>query len=148
MLKKWHIHRLSIVVIILFTMFLVFYTAKDAAAFDGGALISDIEMEETVAGGFMNGNFVYFSMDFMGPSSSIGNLTGFMGNHHGLGGITKDIDLNLNVADNFGLTTVGVIIGNNNYLDLGVTLNLNLSTIQVANHHQMTRLIDQLHLLF
>ena len=102
MLKKWHIHRLSVVVIILFTMFLVCYAAKDAAAFDGGVPISDIEMEET-HGGFQmpNGNFLYFNMDFMhmeylahnDPATSTETPASILGDQSDLLNNTNDLDI-------------------------------------------------------
>ena len=61
MLRKWHINRLSIVVVIIFTIFLTFYAAQDATAFEAVQL-TDIEMEE-INGGFNGGNFLYFGMD-------------------------------------------------------------------------------------
>ena len=63
MLRKWHINRLSMVVVIIFTIFLTFYAAQDATAFEAVQL-TDIEMEE-INGGFNGGNFLYFGMDVM-----------------------------------------------------------------------------------
>jgi len=159
-LKKWHIHRLSIVVIILFTIFFIFDSAKDAAAFDGGVPISDLEMEET-RGGFQmsnNGNFVYFSMDFMhmeylaykDPSSSIWAGSEFLGNQlppietPGVSGV-----INSNVLNNAGLTNVGMIVGNNNVLELANYLNLNLAFFQVTNPNFIKPVLSNwLHLAF
>jgi len=168
--KKWYSYRLSLIVIILFMMFLVCFTAKDAAAFDGGVPISDIEMEET-HGGFQmpNGNFVYFSMDFMhmdylaandqSNMSSIGTLSGILGNQNVLVGSRNTFvgdfkvgNINTSIANtvknNIGITTVGLIQGNGNTLIQGTALNLNLANIQVANNLQLTRLLDHMYLLF
>jgi len=168
-LKKWHLHRLSVVVIILFTIFLVCYAAKDAAAFDGGVPISDIEMEET-HGGFQmpNGNFVYFSMDVIhmdylahnDPASplSSGTLAGILGDQSdmlnnkdygtlsvpGVSGV-----INNNVTNNIGFTNVGVILGNNNVQQLYNYLNLNLAFFQVTNpDHIKPVLSNWMHLTF
>jgi len=168
-LKKWHLHRLSVVVIILFTIFLVCYAAKDAAAFEGGVPISDIEMEET-HGGFQmpNGNFVFFSMDFMhmdylahndptSPSGS-GILPGILGDQGeplnntnfetlSVPGVTGVI--NNNVTNNIGFTNVGVILGNNNVQQLYNFLNLNLAFFQVTNpDHIKPVLSNWMHLTF
>jgi hypothetical protein len=168
-LKKWHLHRLSIVVSILFTIFLVCYAAKDATAFDGGVPISDIEMEET-HGGFQmpNGNFVFFSMDFMhmdylahndpaGPSSS-GILPGILGDQGELLNNTNFETLsvpgvagviNNNVTNNIGFTNVGVILGNNNVQQLFNFLNLNLAFFQVTNPDNIKPVLSNwMHLTF
>lgn len=168
MLKKWHIHRLSVVVIILFAIFFVFYAAKDAAAFDGGVPISDIEMEET-HGGFQmpNGNFLYFSMDIMhmeylahnNPAipTSTGTLPGITGDQSDLlnntnyetlsvPGVTGVI--NPNVINNVGLTNIGVILGNNNVMKLFNYLDINLAFFQVTNpNHIKPVLSNWLHLV-
>jgi hypothetical protein len=158
------------VVIILFTIFLVCYAAKDAAAFDGGVPISDIEMEET-HGGFQmpNGNFLYFTMDVMhmeylahnNPASppDTGALASFLGNQSnvlnntnyeklpevpGVGGL-----INNDVTNNVGFTNVGVILGNNNVQNLYNFLNLNLAFFQVTSpNHIKPVLSNWLHLAF
>jgi hypothetical protein len=154
-LKKWHIHRLSVVVIILFTMFLVCYAAKDAAAFDGGVPISDIEMEET-HGGFQmpNGNFLYFNMDFMhmeylahnDPATNPGTLASILGDQSDILNNTNNETLsapgvtgviNNYVADNIGLTNVAVAMGDNITQKLVNYLNINLLTFQVTNQDQI-----------
>lgn len=159
MLKKWHIHRLSLVLMIIFTMFLVCYAAKDAAAFDGGIPISDIEMEET-HGGFQmpNGNFVYFSMDFMhmeylayNEPSRIwaGSDVLGMGNQYPLETAGVAGVINSNVLNNVGFTNVGMIVGNNNILQLANYLNLNLAFFQVTNPNLIKPVLSNwLHLSF
>jgi hypothetical protein len=151
-------------------MFFVCYTAKDAAAFDGGIPISDIEMEET-HGGFQtpNGNFLYFSMDFMhmeylannNPASpqDAGTLANLLGDQSsvlnntnyeklpevpGVGGA-----INSNVTNNVGFTNVGVILGNNNVQQLYNFLNLNLAFFQVTNPNYIKPVLSNwLHLAF
>ena len=168
MLKKWHIHRLSLVVIILFTMFLVCYAAKDAAAFDGGVPISDIEMEET-HGGFQmpNGNFLYFTMDFMhmeylahndaglpnadALTSILGDQSSLLNNEPGNGtfsvpGVAGVI--NNYVANNIGFTNVAVAMGNDITQTLCNYLNINLLTFQVTNQDQIKPVLSNyLHLV-
>lgn len=144
MLKKWHIHRLSVVVIILFTMFIVCYAAKDAAAFEGGVPISDIEMEET-HGGFQmpGGNFLYFSMDIMHveyfgtnipdgsppiidlPDEMYANASEI--DAPGVGGAITE------VYGNHGFTNVGVIVGNNNTQMLQQYINLSMAFFEVSS---------------
>jgi len=164
-LKKWHIHRLSVIIIILFTIFLVCYAAKDAAAFEGGVPISDIEMEETLGGFQMpNGNFVYFSMDVMhmdyfahndpASSSSTGTPASILGDQSELlnntnlsaPGVAGTIT---NVTNNIGFTNVGVILGNNNVQHLINYLNLNLAFFQVTNpNHIKPVMSNWMHLAF
>ena len=167
MLKKWHIHRLSLVVIILFTMFLVCYAAKDAAAFDGGVPISDIEMEET-HGGFQmpNGNFLYFSMDFMhmeylahndSAFPNAGALTSILGDQSELLNNTNNETVSAAgvtgvihnyVADNIGLTNVAVAMGDNITQKLINYLNINLLTFQITNQDQIKPVLSNyLHLV-
>ena len=155
--KKWFSRRLSKVVIILFTMFFVCYSAKIAAAFDGGVPLSDLEMEET-RGGFQmaNGNFVYFSMDFMhmeylayNNPSNIWAGSDVLGHQYPLStdGVTGVI--NGNVLNNAGFTNVGMIVGNNNVLELANYLNLNLAFFQVTNPNFIKPVLsDWLHLAF
>ena len=163
MLKKWHIHRLSVVVIILFTMFLVCTAAKDAAAFDGGVPISDIEMEET-HGGFQmpNGNFLYFTMDFMhmeylahndSAIPDAGTLTSILGdqsrllNDPGNGtfsapGVAGLINNDVDVAGNIGLTNVAVAIGNGITQHLANYVDIDLLTFQVTNQDQIKPILS------
>jgi len=166
-LKKWHIHRLSVVFSILFAILMVFCAVKNAAAFDGGVPISDIEMEET-RGGFQmpNGNFVYFSMDFMhmdymahnDPStSSTGAQTGILGDQNGLLNNTKFETMfsktgvsgviNADVTNNVGFTNVGMILGNNNIQQLINNIEINLGFFQVASPDQIKPVLSNwLHL--
>lgn len=160
MLKKWHIHRLSVVVIILFTVFLVCYGAKDAAAFDGGVPISDIEMEET-HGGFQmpNGNFLYFSMDIMNieyygafnqpdttppvvhlPDDMYANLSEI----EGMPGVGSAMT---NVSGNHGFTNVGVIVGNGNTQNLTQMIDISLAFFEVTSPNDIKPVLSNwLHL--
>jgi hypothetical protein len=162
-LKKWHIYRLSLVVIILVTMFLVCYAAKDAAAFDGGIPISDIEMEET-HGGFQmpNGNFVFFSMnllqmDYLAYNNPAGTpdtdaLTGILGSNltpqikqveiGDLHGIVNSHIGEVSVENNIGLTSVAVALGNNITQKIWNIVDIDLLNFQVSNPDQIKPILS------
>ena len=162
MLKKWHIYRLSLVVIILVTMFLVCYAAKDAAAFDGGIPISDIEMEET-HGGFQmpNGNFVFFSMnllqmDYLAYNNPAGTpdtdvLTGILGSNlepriireeRDLQGIVNSHIGTVSVENNIGLTSVAVALGNNITQKIWNIVDIDLLNFQVTSPDQIKPILS------
>jgi len=144
-LKKWHFHRLSVIVMILFTIFLVGFAAEDAAAFSGGIPISDLEMEET-HGGFQmpNGNFLYFSMDIMHveylahnePDTSTVTLPDTYANYSEIAGevsVPGVAGAITNIYSNQGFTNVGVIVGNNNVQNIQQFIDISLGFFQVSS---------------
>ena len=144
MLRKWHVNRLSMVVVIIFTIFLTFYAAQDATAFEVAPL-TDIEMEE-ISGGFQmqNGSFVYFGIDVIMDdfyTSEYDTITG--------PGILGGINIlgSLNIKENIGITTTGVIVGNNNILTQ--TINIGLAHFQVTSADQIKPILSNwTHLVF
>lgn len=112
-------NRLSIVMAIIFALFLISYTAGDALAFEGVPL-SDTEME-AIHGGFQmpNGNFIYFSMDVTRMEYMAYNDPGSMTSTGGWENISLisapgvSGSISGNVTHNIGLTNVAYAFGNN-----------------------------------
>ena len=156
MLRKWHINRLSMVVVIIFTIFLSCYAAQDATAFDAVPL-EDLEMEE-ISGGFNGGNFLYFGMEVLNmgyyannnPSGSAVTLPNeFTTNYNKLEVSGVSGLINSNVSDNIGFTNVGVILGDNNTQTLQQFVNISLANFQVTSTDQIKPILSHwTHLTF
>ena len=154
MLRKWHINRLSMVVAIIFTIFLSCYAAQDATAFDAVPL-EDLEMEE-ISGGFNGGNFLYFGMEVLNMGYYANNNPSgsalpneFTTNYNQLNSGDVSGLINSNVSGNIGFTNVGVILGDNNTQTLQQFVNISLANFQVTSTDQIKPILSHwTHLTF
>jgi len=147
-LKKWQTNRLSMVIAIIFAVFLTFYAAQDVTAFEAVSL-TDIEMEE-INGGFNGGNFLYFGIDVMHlqycanntPSDSAVTLPNEFTNYNKLEVPGVSGFINSNVSDNIGFTNVGVILGDGNTQMLQQNVNISLAQFQVTSADQIQPILS------
>ena len=146
MFRKCHINRLSMVMVIIFAVFLSFYAA-DAAAFEAVPL-TDIEMEE-ISGGFNGGDFLYFGIDY----SIFGNVA--TNNNGSLGGGTVGLpttttlayknvvgNINASVIDNIGITSVNFALGNDITQNITTIFNISLATFHVNSTDQIKPILS------
>jgi len=146
-LKKCHINRLSIYMVIIFAVFLSFYAA-DASAFEASAFeaaafeaktLSDLEMEE-IYGGY-GGNIPFLGVEFgTMVMTAEGTGTAISGGGYSIydGEITNVYPLasgliDLDISDNMGLTFTNVTLGNNNLSYICNYINIELTNIHVDN---------------
>jgi len=154
-LRKWHINRLSMVIVIILAVFLSFYTV-DAAAFEAAAFeapasepkpLSDLEMEEIYGGTpFLNIEFAtMFDTADGGRGTTI--ASGYCKFGYDEPNVYQNAAgiINLNVTDNVGYPMINVALGNNIRQYVWNYINIELTNIHVENIAQYKCMADSLY---